>query len=301
MSTPEQRVAEATGATASRRVERIQSVWGGYGELARYVLSDGPASSVVVKHVQPVDGSGVSHRRKLGSYDVEATWYRDWACGLPPGCRTARAFLADRFEGGWLFVFEDLDAAGFRARVRSPQGAQRRACLEWLATFHAHHLGRRPDGPQPLGTYWHLETRPDELAAMRPGPLRDAASTIDARLRGARFQTLVHGDAKPANFCFRPDGEAVAAVDFQYVGGGCGIRDVAYFLQGEGEHASALETYFEALRAALPGHVDAHALEAEVSEQSARAHERHRSRREVRKRVLRAGVGSQTPTPPRTR
>ena len=54
MSTPEQRVAEATGATASRRVERIQSVWGGYGELARFVLSNGPAASVVVEHVQPV-------------------------------------------------------------------------------------------------------------------------------------------------------------------------------------------------------------------------------------------------------
>ena len=263
MSTTERRVADATSATSARRTERIQSVWSGYGELARYALSGGEAETVVVKHVTPPAGSGFSHRRKLRSYEVEAAWYGDWATDLPTGCRTARSHLAERFDGGWLFVLEDLDAAGFDERTRSPRGAKRRACLTWLATFHAHHLGRHPDGLWPVGTYWHLGTRPDELAAMAPGPLRDAAARIDERLSGARFMTLVHGDAKPANFCFRPDGEAVAAVDFQYVGGGCGMKDVAYFLQGEGDHGPALDVYFTALRAALPDDVDADALEAE--------------------------------------
>ncbi len=263
MPTIEQRIANATGATASRLIERIQSVWSGYGELSRYALSGGQASTVVVKHVQPAGGHGVSHQRKLRSYDVEAAWYRGWSANLPPGCRTARSFLAERFEDGWLFVLEDLDASGFDARVRAPQGARLSACLEWLATFHAHHLGRHPEGLWPVGTYWHLETRPDELEAMQPGLLRDAAEQIDARLRGALFQTLVHGDAKPANFCVRPDGSAVAVVDFQYVGGGCGIRDVAYFLQGAGDHGEGLEVYFAALRDALPRHVDADALEDE--------------------------------------
>lgn len=263
MPTTERRIAEATGATDARRVERIQSVWGGYGELARYTLTGAQAATVVVKHVVPPDGDGVSHRRKLRSYAVEATWYRGWVADLPPGCRTAQASLAERFEGGWLFVLEDLDAAGFHGRARAPKGAHLRACLEWLATFHAHHLGRAPEGLWPVGTYWHLQTRPDELEAMPAGALRDAAAHIDARLRGARFQTLVHGDAKPANFCFAPDGAAAAAVDFQYVGGGPGIRDVAYMLQGSEDHGPALDLYFTALRAAAPGHVDADALERE--------------------------------------
>ena len=86
-----------------------------------------------------------------------------------------------------------------------------------------------------MGTYWHLDTRPDELAALDDVELKRAAAQIDQQLRMARYQTFVHGDAKLANFCFFDDqisdkGEQVAAVDFQYVGGGCGMKDVAYFI-----------------------------------------------------------------------
>lgn len=70
---------------------------------------------------------------------------------------------------------------------------------------------------------------------MAPGRLQDFAAPISDRLRSARWQTLVHGDAKLANFCFR-EAEApialsdVAAVDFQYAGGGPGVRDVVYLV-----------------------------------------------------------------------
>ena len=68
----------------------------------------------------------------------------------------------------------------------------------------------------------------------------------------------------------------MAAVDFQYVGGGCGIKDVAYFLsscldEGELERQAAawVDAYFAHLRAALAEHApatDAAALEAEWRE-----------------------------------
>ena len=64
---------------------------------------------------------------------------------------------------------------------------------------------------------------------MQNADLKKAAQGIDKRLQSARFQTLVHGDAKLANFCFSDVGQ-VAAVDFQYVGKGCGMKDVAYFI-----------------------------------------------------------------------
>ncbi len=129
-----------------------------------------------------------------------------------------------------LLVLEDLDASGFEGRKSSVNQTEWRACVRWLAAFHAEHLGSAPDGLWESGTYWHLETRPDELERLDDQILKDFASPIDRVLKNSPFLTLVHGDAKLANFCFKPDGSEVAAVDFQYVGGGCGMKDLAYFV-----------------------------------------------------------------------
>ncbi|MCA9572098.1 MAG: phosphotransferase [Myxococcales bacterium] len=260
------------------RGARLQSLWSGYGEIVRIHRGDG--RTVVVKHVRPPGGAGVhprgwgtdrSHARKLRSYAVERAWYADWAPRCGEGCRVPACLAAQEVDGGWLFVLEDLDAAGFPGRHARSGDAALRRCLEWLAAFHATFLGAAPRGLWPVGTYWHLATRPEELAAIADPRLRRAAGPIDEVLSGARFQTLVHGDAKVANFCFAPDASAVAAVDFQYVGGGCGMKDVAYLL-GSALGSAALDReaavledhYFRALRARLGDReVDVDALEAE--------------------------------------
>ena len=89
-------------------------------------------------------------------------------------------------------------------------------------------------------------------------PLKNAALKLDASLNNARYQTIVHGDAKLANFCFSKTDNQVAAVDFQYVGGGVGIKDVAYLVGSclQEEDCERLEekiltTYFKALQNAL--------------------------------------------------
>lgn len=257
----------------------IQSLWSGYGELYRATL-DGAA--VVVKHIAPPEavahprgwGTDVGHARKLRSYAVETAWYAEWVPtyaealrpdGRVPACLAHGDDPSDR----WL-VLEDLAADGYPVRTADPDPEQVQACLRWLARFHATFLGVAPEGLWPVGTYWHLDTRPDELAAMDDDALRAAAPVLDAKLSGARFRTLVHGDAKLANFLFSADGHRAAAVDFQYVGGGCGMKDVAYFLSSlsdvdavEADEAGHLDAYFEALRAALPAAADADAVEAE--------------------------------------
>jgi hypothetical protein len=246
------RVAAITGARSARRVERVQSLWGGYGEIVRVALEGGIAPTAIVKHVQPPASKRdtISDARKRRSYEVEARFYRDLAPRCDDRCRVARLYGSQVAAGEWLLVLEDLDAAGFVDRHDTAHGAGLEACLGWLAAFHARFLDEHPEGLWPTGTYWHLATRRDELAAITDRHLRSHAEAWDARLAAARFQTVLHGDPKEANFCFGPAG--VAAVDFQYAGRGCAMRDVAYLLHGRRDRGE-LEIYFRHLRAELAG------------------------------------------------
>lgn len=274
-------VLDATGATSISGWDEVQTLWSGYGHICRVALEGAQPSSVVVKHVRWPSAarhprgwsSDRSHARKVRSYEVEANFYRGLAARCDETCRVPRA-LAEHTQGDEVFlVLEDLDAAGFEQRPSRLTDDGLFACLRWLASFHAAFLGEAPDGLWPVGTYWHLATRPDELAALKDTTLVEAAPRIDERLSSARYVTLVHGDAKLANFCFRRDARAVAAVDFQYVGGGCGMKDVAYFLGScldedacERREQELLGVYFEALAAAIVarGHdVDVDELERE--------------------------------------
>ncbi|MDD9940331.1 MAG: phosphotransferase [Myxococcales bacterium] len=274
------RVCRATGADAAMAGERLQELWSGYGEVRRIHLQGGTASSVILKTVRPPVhmahrrgwNTDRSHRRKLRSYAVEMAWYETFSTRCGQACRVPVAHLCEGDGNRWVFVLEDLDAEGYPDRHLSATDHQMRACLAWLANFHGTFLGVPPDGLWKVGTYWHLATRPDELAATAVSALRDAAHRLDARLNQCRFRTLVHGDAKLANFCFRSDDSAVAAVDFQYVGGGCGIKDVAYLLSClDAERCLSwaeclVDYYFEQLRAVLSSlrpSVDVGALEAE--------------------------------------
>ena len=233
-------ILSSTGATDLEEVEKIQDLWSGYGTIKRYRLTGADIESVVVKHVDVPSGnnhprgwdSKLSHQRKLKSYHVEIAWYRKWSMLLDDRCYVPRSYgLESSTSGDFFFmILEDLDAAGFSKRKSSVSLKEMKTCLKWLARFHATFLGRSPDGLWETGTYWHLDTRPDELAALKDRDLKNAAKTIDEKLKNCPFQTFVHGDAKLANFCFSNDGKKVAAVDFQYVGGGCGMKDVAYFI-----------------------------------------------------------------------
>lgn len=229
-----ERVARLLGAPRVTLVEQVQELWGGYGELFRASIEGpGPEQRVVVKHVKPPrapnanSAEGRSYRRKLRSYEVEAAFYQGHAARCSEHCRVPRCLAVEALPSSRLLVLEDVDYAGYAGRCRRPEIAQVEACLRWLAAFHATFMGSEPSGLWKVGTYWHLATRPDELATLRVPELRRAASAIDERLRRAKFTTFVHGDAKLENFCFSRE-PSVAAVDFQYVGAGVGVKDVVY-------------------------------------------------------------------------
>ncbi len=251
---------------------RIQSLWDGYGEIRRVALDGADVASAIVKHVAPPatlrgkssEAALRSHRRKLRSYSVELAFYERYAARCGDGCRVPRALHLESLESGWFLVLEDLDGAGFDQRRTRLSEAETTSCLAWLANFHATFLGESPASLWKVGTYWHLATRPDELSTLWVESLKQHAQRFDAALNGAKFRTFVHGDAKLENFCFArsarsvKSGGAVAAVDFQYVGGGVGVKDLAYFLGGclapsecESNVGRHLNTYFELLERAL--------------------------------------------------
>ena len=259
-------VLDVTEAESITSEELIQTLWSGYGELVRVGLSGGKENTAIVKYIVLPDqtnhprgwNTSRSHERKIKSYDVEMHWYHDWSHRCDDSCRVPVSYASESHENERIIILEDLDNAGYGLRKQDLTYDEVLVCLKWLANFHATFLQETPVGLWQTGTYWHLATRPDELAAMEHMPLKNAATRIDATLSDCKYQTFVHGDAKVANFCFSLDGTKVAAVDFQYVGGGCGMKDVAYLLGSclSGKQCAQwdealLDFYFEELQLAL--------------------------------------------------
>ncbi|WKY59930.1 DUF1679 domain-containing protein [Vibrio sp. SNU_ST1] len=291
-----QKIAASLGCHQGFDVQVIQSLWGGYGELVRLGFSKERRSSfnsVIVKHVALPDkaehpkgwNTKLSHQRKVHSYQVETAWYQSFAQQWDERCPVPVGLQCELQENEWLIIMQDLEDIGFplisqfdvlaalddlAIKDTQPYLAsgytleeqnQRDACLKWLANFHAKHINVDQEHSASLwqvGTYWHLDTRPDELNALADLPLKSQAQHIDNLLRMSPYQTLVHGDAKLANFCFDLESERAAAVDFQYVGRGCAMKDVALFMSSAVRpqdcaqlEAEILEAYFRYLKAAL--------------------------------------------------
>ncbi|MCV2404118.1 DUF1679 domain-containing protein [Marinomonas sp. C2222] len=258
--TPEIFIKRTLGASAVKRESVIQSLWSGYGEIVRFSIEGSSlADSVILKSIQLNEiqnhprgwNSDLSHQRKLHSYQVEKNWYQDWSAKCDDSHRVAKLFGVLEQPEYLYLLLEDLDSSGYSSRCSSLTVQQSLLVLNWLAAFHAHFLcsdrvSKWPEGLWQRGTYWHLDTRPNEWQSMEEGRLKESASEIDKILNNAKYQTLVHGDAKLANFCFSDDISAVAAVDFQYVGRGIGVQDVAYFL-GSCFSEQELQTHLEYL------------------------------------------------------
>ncbi|MFK7857761.1 MAG: phosphotransferase [Granulosicoccus sp.] len=261
-----------TGACGIRDTQPVQTLWSGYGQIVRvnliledYHRHDGD-TSLIVKDVQPPEtlnhprgwNTDASTQRKLESYRVEANWYRQYVESARSLCAMPRLLGSYSSVEQTSLILEDLDR-DYPQRHDRLSVESCKPCIRWLARFHGYHFQSSGEGLWHTGTYWYLKTRRDEWTAMAPGALKDAASALDARLENCQFKTLVHGDAKVANVCFSQSGRDVAMVDFQYVGRGCGIRDVAYFLgsaltetECENHGEELLDVYFSELSSYIP-------------------------------------------------
>lgn len=265
-ATIEESILHVTRAKRVIETTLIQDLWSGYGKIWRCKLEGGLVESVVVKHVQlPTStnhpkgwNTNRSHDRKHKSYQVEINWYTGLAKRCDESCRIPELYHYQDNGEELLMILEDLNTSGYPERKSIVRQSEIETCLNWLANFHARFMQVRDEGLWEVGSYWHLATRPDELEAMLDKELQVAAPQINQILNASKYQTVIHGDTKLDNFCFSQDGENVAAVDFQYIGHGCGMKDVAYFMSScldEDELHEAeftlLEFYFDALSSSL--------------------------------------------------
>jgi len=230
--------------------ETLQSLWSGYGSIVRYYSED-TQQRYIVKQIKTDNANlahprgwntSTSHQRKLKSYQVELAFYQQYAKQTKPECRVAQLVASEVRPDGYLLVLEDLDESGFPVRKDIGDWHTVKLGIRWLANFHAQFMSQPINDLWQQGGYWHLSTRQDELAAMPEGELKQHAQKLDNQLQNAHYQTLVHGDAKLENMCFNLDGDDVVMVDFQYVGKGAGVIDLAYFA-GSAFHQAELETY----------------------------------------------------------
>jgi hypothetical protein len=260
-------------------VEQLQELWSGYGSIVR-CYSKTKDQSYIVKHIQtsapltehPRGWSGDnSHQRKIKSYQVETHFYRDYAAFCNKECsqeinqnsKVPTLHKIIELADGYLLVMEDLHASGFSLIADKNDWQKLKIAITWLASFHSKFMLNKfmfnkfmlnnADNLWSQGGYWHLDTRQDELAAMPESNLKQHAALLDKHLKEAKYQTLIHGDAKFENLCFHADGNSVAAVDFQYVGRGVGVVDLAY-LAGSALDQSGLEKFGELI---LPFYLNA--------------------------------------------
>ncbi|MFK8077828.1 MAG: oxidoreductase family protein [Granulosicoccus sp.] len=263
-------VCDQLDASVIHSATTMQALWGGQGSLLRLCSNSPTHPSCVLKLITPDRAAQHprgwngkrSHERKAQSYRVERYWYEHYANRCHSGCRVPASLGTHADEHASYILLEDLSSE-YPSLCSQLSISEVQICLRWLAEFHAKFLDDSADGLWEEGCYWHLSTRPDEFAAMDAGPVKEAAVLLDEKLKCAQFQTLVHGDAKVANFCFNETMSDVAAVDFQYVGRGCGIKDIAYFLgsclsdtQCAEYETQLLDHYFYCLHNAIDDSLD---------------------------------------------
>lgn len=242
-----------SSSSSSVEIRNLCRLWGGMGYVYEVSLSsddkddeseEGKVVRVVVKSVRALSSNknaSRGDRRKADSYVVEANFYERAAPWLreEKGLDVPTPYHVERSEDGGVVICMSRLEGSSSSGADDPE-EETRAVLDWLAALHAATWGddvAERHGLQPVGTYWHLGTRPDEHASMPnrgwKGRLKRAARAIDGRLERDPMRCCVHGDAKEANMIFRRDDEGrlrVSMCDFQYCGAGPPTKDLAYFL-----------------------------------------------------------------------
>lgn len=209
-------------------------------------LADGSARALVAK----MAGGDPSTRTLIADgYRNEFTYYTEVRDTL--AIRSPRCWYATITDDNTDFVLllDDLSPAVPGEQVRGVDAVEADLAIRNLAGLHGPRwndptlesvTGMR--APEPEGAGFHAQILagaipmfmerfgawmgPDDLPVLERIP----EVLVEWSLSRADRRTLVHGDYRPDNLMYLPDGSIVTALDWQTLGLGWGGRDVGYFL-----------------------------------------------------------------------
>lgn len=212
-------------------IKSIARLWAGMGSIEWIKCNDG--ISMVAKKILCPNPRSFGDKRKAASYAVEANFYSLYANNLGVICCRGLNSVDDG-KGNITILMTPLP----HRTLTYMAGETAVAAIRSVARLHAYFWGNSKStaavksGLAPQGTYWYLDTRPDEYDSMSKhgleGKLRRTARHIDEALKDHPYQTVVHGDLKACNMSESDDPKYVTFVDFQYVGKACPTKDLAY-------------------------------------------------------------------------
>jgi thiamine kinase-like enzyme len=224
-----------------KSVSQIATLWGGMGSIVRLqcgMETPGKSATMIAKRIRCSNPRSFGDKRKAASYQVEASFYGSEACRQlcekHVCCRGLHTH--DDGNGSITIMMTPLP----NPSLHCMEGETAKAAVRSVARLHAYFWGNAKStyavekiGLAAQGTYWYLDTRPDEYEFIdgRSGisrKLKKAARGIDRALKEHDYQTICHGDLKACNMSASKDPSYATFVDFQYLGRACPAKDLAY-------------------------------------------------------------------------
>lgn len=262
-----------------RRVTGLRTEPVGTGQVADTVRlhleydSPGSGPATLVAKVPSADETSRAGAAATRTYEVEASFYRDLAAGLP--VRTPDCWYAahDAATNAYVVVLEDVAPAQQGDQMRGCTVDEIAAAVDELALLHGPRWGdpslldlewiRRPSPEAAEGTTALVTWAAESFREHYTGRLQpDTLAVLDRLLPrlGAYIAhvpepwTVVHGDFRADNLLF--GGNRVVVVDWQTVALGAGPSDLAYLLGASltpevrrAEEAGLVDRYVAALQA----------------------------------------------------
>jgi len=246
----------------------IANLWAGMGSIVR-LQCRGPSdksTTIIAKHIKCSKPQSFGDIRKAASYHVEASFYGSKYCeDLSQSHICCKGLHTEDSGNGEITILMTPLPNNI---LHCMDGDLSMAAVRSVARLHAHFWGHSKAnaaieaGLAEQGTYWYLDTRPDEYDNMSSrglsGKLKNSARDIDEALKEHTYQTVCHGDLKACNMSMSTDPSYVTFVDFQYLGKACPAKDIAYlFVCGmdvdhdfeERQESELLQLYIDELAA----------------------------------------------------